>query len=88
MLYSRGKAPTPPAESMEPEAEVEELGEELEYEETPDGKGLKPRGVDLIAGNDRLMKFLEDDIDAMQAEVEEEERRVEKNWKNLNERGA
>ena len=95
MLYSRGKAESklPPAGTPEPtveeepEVEVEEgepldeePGEELEYEETPDGKGLKPKGVDLIADDDRLMRFLEEDIEVLEREQEAEERRVDENW--------
>ena len=43
----------------------------------------KDTGLGLIAGDDRLMAFLEDDIEAMEAEQEAEERRAEENWKKL-----
>lgn len=95
MLYGSKKSESklPPAGEPEPvveeeeeaaaerDPEVGELDGDPEFEETPDGKGLKPKdGLGLVAGNDRLMTFLEDDIAAMEAEEIEEERRVEKNW--------
>ena len=89
ILYGKPEPKHPPAEreaEPETEPEVEEDKEvDWELEETPDGKGLKPKaGIGgMLAGDDRLMKFLEDDIEAMEKAAEDEERRIEENRRKL-----
>ena len=95
LLYGRGKAksklpPTGTPEAAieegeplveEPESTVEEPDEELELEESSDGKGLQPKGaLGMIAGDDRLMAFLEEDIDRLDAEAEKDRQQADKNW--------
>jgi hypothetical protein len=93
--WDPGKPQTPPAEpepEQEPEAEKEpekdaastEDKVDWEFEETPDGKGLKPKGDGLgglLAGDNRLMQFLEDDIEALEKAAEDEERKLNERWK-------
>ena len=86
-----------PEAAAEGDPEVEELEEnpgegaddEGEWRENADGSALrfvrKTGATDLIDQDGPLMEFLEKDIDRLEAAQIEEEKKVEKNLKNLSE---
>ena len=80
ILYGRGK-PEPESQSVESE-ELEETEEEPEERKpVPADRGL----MSMLTGDDRLMDFLETDIQRLEKEQLEDEQRVERNRRKYDE---